>query len=191
MQLQPVAAPSLIRSILAADPSRSLCARADELLGNLEIGVSSEEFSIALGFLLQELGRKDEALHLIEPMVEQFWSNYFRLGQIGRFFQQADLNDLADKCLNRSMELRPNAFLHFDFVGDAYFGAGRFDRALAAYNAAIRLKPYLRYLLAKKFYTALSAEMRSSGTFGKPGDLRLIFQRDQDFYHDLGPAHRR
>ena len=30
--------------------------------------------------------------------------------------------------------------------------------------------------------------LRESGRFGKPGDLRLVFQREQDFYHDLAPA---
>ena len=56
---------------------------------------------------------------------------------------------------------------------------------------AVRLKLYLRHLLAKKLYSDPSAEVRSSGMFGKPVDLRLVFQRERDFYHDLGLAHRR
>ncbi len=145
---------------------------------------------MTLGFLLLELGRKDEALHRIESQVDRFWNDYFRLGQLGRFFLQADLNELADKCLNRSIELRPGAFLHFDFVGNAYFRAGHFDRATVAYSEAVRLMPYLRSLLAKKLYSALPAEKRSSGAFGNPDDLQLVFQSRQDFYHDLGPALR-
>jgi len=189
VQRQPEAAPSLIRGVLLADdPNSGLRARLGELLGNLELGGSSEELPMTLWFLLQELGRKDEALHRIESQVERFWNDYFRLGQLGQFFLQADLNELADKCLNRSIELRPGAFLHFDFVGNAYFGVGRFDRAAVAYSEAVRLKPYLRNLLAKKLYSVLPAETRSSGAFGKPDDLQLVFQRCQDFYHDLGPA---
>ncbi len=191
VRCQPEAAPLLIRGVLVADPKRGLCERFGELLGNLDLGTSSEEFPMALGVLLLELGRRDEALQLIQPQVGRFWDNYFRLGQLGRFFQQTGLIELADKCLNRSIELRPGAFLHFDFVGNTYFSAGRFDLAAAAYSEAVRFKPYLRLLLAKKLYSVLPAEARSSGAFGKLDDLRLMFQRDQDFYHDLGPAHRR
>lgn len=189
VQRQPESAPSIIRGVLlAANPMSGLGACVGGLLGNLEMGGSSEEFPTTLGFLLLELGRKDEALDRIESQVERFWKDYFRLGQLGRFFLQADLNELADKCFNRSIELRPGAFLHFDFVGNAYFDAGHFDHATEAYSEAVRLMPYLRNLLAKKLYSVLPTETRSSGTFGKPEDLQLVFQSGQDFYHYLGPV---
>ncbi len=185
---RPKAAPSLLHGVLTADPTRELGPAIQALAPKLGSVGEAEEFPMAACFLLLELGRRDEALARVDPLVTTFWGDYFRLGQLGRFFQRAGVDAQADKCLRRSIKLRPNAFLHFDFVGNVYFSASRFDRAAAAYRSAVELKPYLRRVLAKRYYSALPAEVRESGRFGRPSDLRLIFQSDQDFYHDLGPA---
>jgi putative sugar O-methyltransferase len=173
--------------ILRADSERRIHARLAELVPPPP-QEESEESPILYGFLLLELGRRDQALTFLQPQVRRFWNDYFRLGQIGRFFCSAGVPDLADQCLDRSVELRPGAFLHLDFVGNAYFACARYDRAAEAFRGALALKPTLRHIMAKEFYSRLPGALRESGRFGKPGDLRLVFQREQDFYHDLAPS---
>jgi putative sugar O-methyltransferase len=174
-------------AILRADPGRRIHGRLAGLAPRPpEEG--SEESPILYGFLLLELGRRDQALTFLQPQVRRFWDDYFRLGQMGRFFCSAGVPDLADQCLDRSIELRPGAFLHLDFVGNAYFACARYDRAAEAFRGALALKPTLRHIMAKEFYSRLPVALRESARFGKPGDLRLLFQREQDFYHDLAPS---
>lgn len=185
----PGTAASSILDVLSFDVDGALTAKIRRLFhGDTKFldGISS--ISLAMGFLLLRLGNNDEAMSHIELQINNSWNNYFRLGQLGRYCQNMGLTDLSDKCLDRSMALRPGAFMHLDFIGNVYFNGKRFDRAAAAFSGAVRFKPYLRHLLAKQYYSALSEVVRGSGAFGKPEDLRLIYQRDQDFYHKIGPA---
>lgn len=180
----PEAAAGILLSL--AGENKALHPRILPLIEKLQ--PTADDQSVHFAFLLLELGQRDDALERMAELERRFPGDYFRLGQIGKLAQQAGLDDLADRCLNRSLELRPGAFLHQEFVGGIYLAAARFDQAAAHFSKALELKPYLRHLLAKHLHCRLPADVRASGVLGQTGDLRLMYQREQDFYHDLGPS---
>ena len=168
-------------------PDASTDPRATALLKAVEArAAANPDQAIQHAFLLLRTNRRDEALKGFPALEKRFSEDYFRLGGLGRLAQQNGLRDMADRCLARSLEFRPGTFLHCDFVGNSYFGAGRFAEAASYYARALAFKPYLKHILAKDLYCRLPAAGRA--VFGMPSGLRLVFQREQDFYHDLGPA---
>ena len=173
--------------VLAASPDQALDGRASELLAQVGADAGADAAIIRTSLLLRA-GRRAEGVERLAALEQRFADDYFSLGRLGKLAQQAGLDALADRCFQKSLAFRPGAFLHLDFVGNAYFGAGRYADAAKAYGEALALKPYLKHLRAKHSYCRLPEALRSSGVFGKPSDLRLIFQREHDFYHDLGPA---
>lgn len=142
------------------------------------------------GALLIELGQRQHGLQGLVRAAEQYAADYFRLGQIAKWLQEAGCDELADNVLAQSLTLRPGSFLHHDFVGNVYFAARRYDRAREHYLQSIAMKPYLRHIQAKALYCALPDAVRQQGVFGAPEDVPLIFQRKQDFYHDLGLSNK-
>ena len=184
LNLSPETAAGTLLSL--AGETKALHPRILPLAGKL--GTAADDQSVHFAFLLLELGRRDEALGLMADLERRFPGDYFGLGQIGKLAQQAGLDDLADRCLGRSLDLRPGAFLHQEFVGGVYLSAGRFAQADAHFSKALELKPYLRHLLAKQLHCRLPEDVRAEGILGRTADLRLMYQREQDFYHDLGPG---
>lgn len=184
--------PADVLGVLAASPAKSLHDQGEvfarRLAERLRQDPDDDGLTVALGLVRLELGQRDEALSLVRPLAAAKSLGYFRLGQVGKYMQHAGLDGLADQCLETSMELRPGNFLHLEFVGNVYFAAGRFDKAASAYARALDLRPYPRHVLARHLYSRLPDRMRASGLLGLASDLRLVFQREQDFYHDLGPA---
>ncbi|MBI3553556.1 MAG: putative sugar O-methyltransferase [Elusimicrobia bacterium] len=185
----PESAAAIALGVLGASSGKTLHARAAGLTRIVEARERvNDDDEIAQAFLFLELGRRDEALARITASEKRFSADYFRLGLLGRLSLQAGLTEIADRCLRNSAEARPGAFLHYEFIGNVYFGAGRFSQASAFYARSLALKPYLRHLLAKDLYSKLPDDIRRSGVLGQPSDLRLMFQREQNFYHDLGPT---
>lgn len=159
-----------------------------ELMAANEVALEHPQVALRYAAYLFRNGDATRARHLVSNALANTQMDYFQLGQAGRVLQEAGMNDLADEVLVRSMELRPRAFLHYDFVGNVYLGAGRYCEAEQAYGKALSLKPYLRHINAKHLYCLLPPAVRDARVFGDRGDLGIIFQRQQNFYHDLGAA---
>ncbi|MBI3553535.1 MAG: putative sugar O-methyltransferase [Elusimicrobia bacterium] len=153
------------------------------------LAVKAKGTEPALGFLALALGAPGARRDLETARLRFSRArDYFRLAQMGSLYQRAGLHREADACLRESFRLRTGAFLHQEFIGGVYFRSGRYARARTCYASALRLKPYLRRLLAKHAYCGLKPAIRNSGIFGRPTDLRILFPISQDFYHDLGPG---
>lgn len=144
----------------------------------------------AYGVLLVELGRQDEGRAAIAGALSDPSMDYYRLGHLARLLQQARLPALAGQCLERSVPLRPESALHFEFVADVYFAGQQYAPARAYYAKSLAIRPYLRHTQAKALYSALPEALRQSGVFGQPAELGLVFQRKQDFYHDIGLSNK-
>jgi len=147
----------------------------------------SQAIATRYGVLMLKLGLADIGLPLVNKAMESYRGSYFDLGWLGNTLQNAGFNDLADTCFSKSMALRPDNFMHHDFVGDAYLSANRINDASKHFDTAVRLKPNLRHLRGKAAYCGLTRQIRESKVFGEPRELAMVFQRRQDFYH-IGPA---
>jgi len=99
--------------------------------------------------------------------------------------QGESFDEWADIFFTRSIKLRPDFFLHYEYVGNTYLSAERFSKASECFHKAVALKPYVRSLRAKLAYCLLPENFRKANLFGKPSDLKLIFQTKQN-YDDLG-----
>ena len=145
--------------------------------------------TLAYATLLIELGNREKGATIMMAAIDTTTADYYRLGLAGKVLQEAGLNEQADVCLGRSLALRPDSFLHHEFVGDVYFAARRYDDAHAQYTCSLAIKPYLRHIQAKALYSALPDAGRAM-VLSHPSNLPLIFQRKQDWYHDLGLSNK-
>ena len=145
--------------------------------------------SVAAGGMLLALGKREEGLDVMQRAIEGS-ADYYEVASVGKLLQAAQCDDAAEACLQRSIALRPRSSLHYDFVGSVYLSARRYAKAAEALRASVALRPYLRHVQAKALYCALPEGIRDSGVFGGPSDLALVFQRKQDFYHDLGLSNK-
>ncbi|MDZ4677712.1 MAG: putative sugar O-methyltransferase [Oligoflexia bacterium] len=145
---------------------------------------------LTYGNLLLEVSRKDEALGFINDAITKSPIDYYTMARAGKLLQDARLDDFADKMLTKSLSLRPGAFLHSDFIGNIYFGAHRYQKAAECFKTSLTIKPYLRHLQAKYLYCEISKTTGDTAFFSAPSELSLIFQRKQDFYHDLGLSNK-
>jgi hypothetical protein len=51
-------------------------------------------------------------------------------------------------------------------------------------------KPYLFHPRGRLAYCLLDQSVRSSGLFGNPDEIDMIFPTEQDYYHDIGPRYK-
>lgn len=160
------------------------------LIGPSDQTPDDHDAALAHGMLLLELGEQEEGARLITAAFRSDSIDYYRLGWVGKAFQDARLDALADAYLAQSLALRPDSFLHREFVGNVYFAAQRYAKAQGHYQHSLAIKPYLRHIQAKALYCALPEAIRSAGLFGLPSELPLMFQRKQDFYHDVGLSNK-
>ena len=109
------------------------------------------------------------------------------MGFFGKTLLSINMDDLAVSCFERSNELRPGVFLHHNFVGDAFFENGKFEYACRAYEQALRYRPYLRYINAKKIYSQIACHQDIESEFCSQKNLELLFQRRHDFYSAISP----
>lgn len=176
----------VLRASTSEAPARAI---VRDLVGRLGSDPGTSD-PVASGALLVELGEREEGLQQLMGAVQGCAGDYYKLGLAGKFLQEAGADQLADACLERSLALRPDSFLHHDFVGNIYLGARRYAQALAQYERSIALNPYLRHIQAKRLFCRLPETVRAAEVFGAPSDLALVFQRKQDFYHDLGLSNK-
>jgi len=91
---------------------------------------------------------------------------------------------LTDQYLKKSAQLRPDNFMHYDFIGNVYFSAERYDEALTYLQRVSFMKPYISHLRAQVVYCSLPSEIRDTQIFGNVFDFNIIFKLSQSFYHD-------
>ncbi len=157
-----------------------------ELVELCGYSVGDVNSSLAYGALLIEEGAKEDGKKIMLTALKKAPPDYYTLARIGRLLQEVGLDEFADEALSKSIELRPNAFLHYDYVGSIYLSANRHKKAQTNFEKSLLVKPYLRHIQAKYLYSRLPTKFRDSGIFGVAEDIPLVFQRRQDFYHDLG-----
>ena len=184
---------TLLRIVNAVPSSMAHEAVRRRLQGWLEAAkparIEPSGTSLAYGGMLLVLGEREEGLDVIQRAIEGS-ADYYQVASVGKMLQAAQCDGAADACLQRSIALRPRSSLHYDFVGSVYLSARRYAQAAEAFRASVALRPYLRHVQARALYCALPDGVRDSGVFGEPSDLALIFQRKQDFYHDLGLSNK-
>jgi len=145
-------------------------------------GNNSYNVLINHGILMLYLGMETLGLSIIENEIDM--NSYFDLARIGSVFLKFGHNELADAYFQKSMRLRPDNFMHQEYIGNAYFSCGRYDMAVSYFQRALVNKPYLRHLQAHAAYCNLSKEIKKAGIFGKFSDLQRYFSLSQNFYKD-------
>ena len=116
--------------------------------------------------------------------------HYYPLSYAGKLLLGAGNEELAKWALSESARLRPNTFLHYDFIGSVFFSNKKYTEAKVYFQKALEIKPYLRHFQAKNLFCSFVPEIREKEIFGRSENLELIFQRKQDFYARLGPANK-
>lgn len=169
----------------AASGSPAMRALAAERAEALKEPASGHAAIVQAGLWLR-LGALDRADAQFEDVRRSLPDDYYVLAGAGRRFMRAGAVALATDCLERSKMLRPGNHMHLDFVGGVFFEGQLWDKARAAYEEAVALKPYLRSYLARHAYSAVPEPLKSSGALGAPSELAMIVQTSQDFYHDIG-----
>lgn len=152
----------------------------------LPFGAASPSAAAAYGRLLVRLDRAEDGYQLLDQATKEFADSYFRLGWLGRLFQEIGDDGRADACFDRSLEIRPGNFMHYEFIGSVYFAAGRWRIAGERFDHVVSLKPYLRYIQGRAAYCKLPGAVRDSGIFGQSHELDMVFQFNQLYYHDIG-----
>jgi len=148
------------------------------------------EDAVTYGALLLKLGERERGAAVLRQTLTDHAMDYYRLAHVGKLLQEAHFDALADECLEQSLALRPDSFLHHEYVGTVYFAAKRYAKAKAHFERSAAIKPYLRHLQVKASYCALPEFVREAVLFSAPADLALMFQRKQDFYHDIGLSNK-
>lgn len=141
---------------------------------------------IAYAILDLRLNNQERLRSDISEALRSLPNNYYLLAQIGKLLQSNQLDSFADAVLEKSMQMRLNAFLHCEYIGNIYLSAGRYLKARPLYRSAVETKPYLRHIQAKLHFCGLPNELRWTDGFCQAQDLDLIFQRKQLFYPGLG-----
>lgn len=141
---------------------------------------------IAYAILGLRLSVQERLPNNISEALHSLPNNYYLLAQLGKLLQSNRLDDFADTVLEKSIQLRPNAFLHSEYIGNIYLTAGRYLKARPLYQRAVEVKPYLRHIQAKLHFCTLPDELQRANVFCQAQDLDLIFQRKQLFYPELG-----
>lgn len=135
--------------------------------------------------LVNDRGLEIEAVNEVQASLPK---DYHSLGWAGHVLMRAGLERLAERCLEDSLSLLPDNFLHREFVGDVYFAAGNWQKASVNFEAALKLVPYVRHLTAKSLYCRLPESYRQVNLFSGPPGLEMIYQQSQDYYSDITPS---
>lgn len=127
-------------------------------------------------------GDRVRAIDDLAQAREQAWDSYYDLGRLGAIY--ISLGDIVsgDKCLLRSIDLKPDNFMHYEFIGGVYLSHGYFDKAHGYFKQVQEMKPYLRHILARVAFCALPSHIRDNGVFGQASGLGMIYQQSQSYY---------
>lgn len=115
-------------------------------------------------------------------------ADYYDLASVGKLLLQEGMPEEADFCFLKSISLRPNAYLHLEFIGNAYFATEAYDQAAKYLRQVIENKVYWRHVWAKYLYSCLPKKYQNNNLSFAANDIEILFQRKQDFYHSRGPS---
>ncbi len=169
---------------IASLPSGQACEFIQKCYQLTSAQDTSSGLQMEYGVLNLQMGNSQEGFVILENIKKIFHDSYFNLGWAGSLLKKIGYHDLADTFLTRSLELRPNNFMHNLFMGGVYFSAGQYAQAGQLFEKAAVSKPYLLSLRARAAFCRLPDEIRDSGVFGNASDLNIIFEQDQNFYGD-------
>ncbi len=127
-------------------------------------------------------GDRVRATDDLEQVRERAWDSYYDLGRLGAIYISLGDIGAGDKCLLRSIDLKPDNFMHYEFIGGIYLSHGHFDKAHGYFKRVQDMKPYLRHILARVAFCALPSHIRDAGIFGQAGWLGMIYQQSQSYY---------
>ena len=85
-------------------------------------------------------GRYADQVELIEGLVARR-PDYKSLAMLGFALDRSEDHQRAIEVLQRAVKLRPDVFLAFHHLGEAYQALDRREEAIAAYEAELRLRP--------------------------------------------------
>jgi putative sugar O-methyltransferase len=123
-----------------------------------------------------------DALQVLTEITETAWGRYYELGRLGSIYLSFGDAEKSGQCFERSIALKPNNFMHYEFVGECYLRAGHHDIALRHLETVIGMKPYLRHVHGRVAYCKLPPQVRDRALLGSPKTLGMIFQCSQTFY---------
>ncbi len=118
--------------------------KASEAMATAKEGLAkwpdSTDMAFMLGSLLAENDQKDEALKVMEGIIEKDNSNYLALNYVGYSLADANVQlDRAITLLTRANTIAPNQFFILDSLAWAHFRAGNLDLAWKYIREAVRL----------------------------------------------------
>ena len=150
-------------------------------------GVNSiaASFGLEYGTLLMKISEAN-GIPLVNAFLKDNYNNYYVLGKAGGLLHWCGQSTWAEECLERALELGPRNLQQLRFVGNIRLFAKRWDKASECFEKAARIMPYMRDISGKSAYCRLPEKIRNTEIFGKPDELDMIFQQEQDFYHDIG-----
>lgn len=175
----------LVACLLRMNPGEQERARA--LLGRI---MPIPAPSPALAEVLHRLGDHARASEMAHSLMQAGWDSYYTLGGVARALLAMGDDAEAERCMIRSVELRPGAVRHFDFLANVSFEAGHFALAARWFAELLTGKPYDDLYRGRAAFARLPAAARESGAFGSGDDQAMIFQTYQSFYYPEGPQIR-
>jgi putative sugar O-methyltransferase len=126
----------------------------------------------------------------VDRILGSLQDSYYDLAWAGRLMLQHGDKTRAHACFDRSLILRPDNFLHCEFLANQWLVAGAPTEAGKLYESAGRIKPNLRHLRGRQAWCALPAELQTRVGYGVAADLDLLFPREQLHFYDLGISWR-
>lgn len=108
----------------------------------IELFSDNEQLHFEYAMLFDKKGRKDEAIAVMEKVLELYPNHPEALNYIG--YTWADRNmelDTALKYIKKAVELKPDNGYILDSLGWVYYRLGRFDEARVELEKAIKLEP--------------------------------------------------
>jgi tetratricopeptide (TPR) repeat protein len=174
---------TLLRGLLRVRPDERTLVRA--FLSKIDPKPSAPFAEIEF-----RLGNVEHAHITLSKLIEASWDSYYALGGlIGTLFAIGD-DVAAERCMQRSVMLRPDATRHFEFLGQACFAAGRYAAAVRWFDQLLSRKPYDIVHRGFREYANLPESVRAARQFGGAEDQQMIYQNYQSFYYPDGPQIR-
>ncbi len=100
------------------------------------------DLAVALGLLLICEGKEQEAIKLLEPLLEKYPQNPTLLNFIG--YTYADLNEnlsKAERYIRKALSLKPDDGYIIDSLAWVYYRKGQYQKALEEIKRALKLSP--------------------------------------------------
>ena len=178
----------LLRSALAVEPEESGRRLVSRFLGQLNTDSSTPKAQMVKGVLLHLVGDTASGRKLMSSSLKSMSEDYYSLGWAGKTLIKAGIDNEGSQCLQRSITLRPPNFMHYEFIGNAYFWSQHWPEASEVFHKALTIVPYARQSRARALFCDLPETYKESKTFSDHRGLALAFHQYQDFDSDILPS---